>query len=106
MAAPVPTPISAMEPAAQSMHSLSEAAAYLPTAQLAQVRSAVALRVPPWPAVAQEVKAVHALAAVANSVVPSHAVQQAALSAATDMSHTGKPSHDPTQAAVEPDVAS
>ena len=40
VAAPPPTPTSATEPAAQSMHSLSPAAAYLPAIQLAQALSA------------------------------------------------------------------
>ena len=89
-------------PASQLMQKLSAAAAYVPAAHAAQVRSAVALSpMPPSPALLQGAKAVHAVLAVANSVVPSHAVQQAALSAATDMSHG-----HPAQAAVEPDVAS
>ena len=73
-----------------------------PAAQAAQLRSAVALSVPPSPALLQAVKAVQAVASVANSVVPSHAVQHAVLSAGVPlMSHVA-----PAQSPVAPAVAS
>ena len=95
--------VSVTNPASvQAMHSLSEVAANRPASHAEQLRSAVALSTPPSPALPHGVNAVQAVISVANPVVPSHAVQQAALSSALlEISHAA-----PAQLPAAPTVAS